>query len=45
MSVVGLSQVIEDFVRSPYGAAIVGNSSTKLVGQPEGSPSKACEHT
>jgi type IV secretory pathway VirB4 component len=36
MSVVGLSQVIEDFVRSPYGAAIVGNSSTKLVGQPGG---------
>ena len=24
MSVIGLSQVIEDFVRSPYGAAIVG---------------------
>jgi hypothetical protein len=36
MSVIGLSQVIEDFVRSPYGAAIVGNSSTKLVGQPGG---------
>jgi len=28
--------VIEDFVRSPYGAAIVGNSSTKLIGQPGG---------
>src|SRR5258708_38265924 len=36
MSVIGLSQVIEDFVRSPYGAAIVGNSSTKLIGQPGG---------
>jgi hypothetical protein len=36
MSVIGLSEVIEDFVRSPYGAAIVGNSSTKLVGQPGG---------
>jgi type IV secretory pathway VirB4 component len=36
MSVIGLSQVIEDFVRSPYGAAIVGNSGTKLVGQPGG---------
>jgi type IV secretory pathway VirB4 component len=36
MSVIGLSQVIEDFVRSPYGAAIVGNSSTKIVGQPGG---------
>jgi len=36
MSVIGLSQVIEDFVQSPYGAAIVGNSSTKLVGQPGG---------
>jgi hypothetical protein len=36
MSVIGLSQVIEDFVRSPYGAAIVGNSSTKFVGQPGG---------
>src|SRR5262249_60432436 len=29
-------QVIEDFARSPYGAAIVGNSSTKLIGQPGG---------
>ena len=36
MSVIGLSQVIEDFVRSPYGAAIVGNRSSKLVGQPGG---------
>src|SRR5262249_51219377 len=36
MSVIGLSQVIEDFVRSPYGAAIVGNSSTKFIGQPGG---------
>src|SRR5262249_9490884 len=36
MSVIGLSQVIEDFVASAYGAAIVGNSSTKLIGQPGG---------
>jgi type IV secretory pathway VirB4 component len=36
MSVVGLSQVIEDFAQSAYGAAIVGNSATKFVGQPGG---------
>lgn len=36
MSVIGLSQVIEDFVQSAYGAAIIGNSATKFVGQPGG---------
>jgi type IV secretory pathway VirB4 component len=36
MSVIGLSQVIEDFARSAYGAAILGNSATKFVGMPGG---------
>jgi hypothetical protein len=36
MSVIGLSQQIEDFAQSAYGAAIIGNSSTKLVGFPGG---------
>jgi type IV secretory pathway VirB4 component len=36
MSVIGLSQVIEDFARSAYGAAILGNSATKFVGIPGG---------
>jgi hypothetical protein len=31
-SVVGLSQQIEDFAQSAYGAAILGNSATKFVG-------------
>jgi hypothetical protein len=31
-SVVGLSQQVEDFARSSYGAAILGNSATKFVG-------------
>lgn len=36
MSVIGLSQVIEDFAGSAYGAAIIGNSASKFVGQPGG---------
>src|SRR6185295_15632517 len=36
MSVIGLSQVIEDFAKSAYGAAILGNSATKFVGIPGG---------
>jgi len=36
MSVIGLSQVIEDFARSSYGAAILGNSAIKFVGMPGG---------
>jgi type IV secretory pathway VirB4 component len=35
-SVIGLSQQIEDFARSGYGAAIVGNSATKFLGLPGG---------
>jgi hypothetical protein len=35
-SVIGLSQQIEDFARSSYGAAIVGNSATKFIGVPGG---------
>jgi hypothetical protein len=31
-SVIGLSQQIEDFAHSSYGAAILGNSATKFVG-------------
>ena len=34
LSTIGLSQQIEDFAASAYGAAIVGNSATKLVGKP-----------
>src|SRR5262249_44467999 len=36
MSVIGISQVIEDFARSAYGAAIIGNSATKFIGMPGG---------
>jgi hypothetical protein len=35
-SVIGLSQQIEDFAQSSYGAAILGNSATKFVGMPGG---------
>jgi len=34
MSVIGLSQVIEDFVRSPYGAAIVGTAARSWSANP-----------
>jgi hypothetical protein len=34
LSTIGLSQQIEDFAQSGYGAAILGNSATKLVGRP-----------
>lgn len=34
MSVVALSQVLEDFAGSAYGAAILGNSASKFVGMP-----------
>jgi hypothetical protein len=34
LSVLGLSQQLEDFVQSAYGAAIVGNSATKIIGRP-----------
>ncbi len=33
-SVIGLSQTIDDFASSAYGAAIVGNSATKFIGRP-----------
>ena len=34
MSVIGLSQQIDDFAQGAYGVAILGNSATKLVGMP-----------
>jgi type IV secretory pathway VirB4 component len=34
MSVLSLSQVLEDFSGSAFGAAILGNSSTRFVGHP-----------
>ena len=34
LSTIALSQQIEDFARSGYGAAILGNCATKLVGRP-----------
>jgi type IV secretory pathway VirB4 component len=34
LSTIALSQQIEDFAQSGYGAAILGNSATKLVGRP-----------
>jgi type IV secretory pathway VirB4 component len=34
MSVLSLSQVLEDFSGSAFGAAILGNSATRFVGHP-----------
>jgi type IV secretory pathway VirB4 component len=34
LSTIALSQQVEDFALSGYGAAILGNSATKLVGRP-----------
>jgi type IV secretory pathway VirB4 component len=34
LSTIGLSQQISDFAASEYGAAIIGNSATKLIGFP-----------
>lgn len=34
LSTIALSQQVEDFAQSGYGAAILGNSATKLVGRP-----------
>ncbi len=34
LSTIALSQQIEDFAQCGYGAAILGNSATKLVGRP-----------
>ena len=35
MGVIGLSQELADYLQSAYGAAIVGNSATKFIGQPD----------